>query len=193
LRPEETRAASVFASLDAGVASLRATAFANLYADPIRLRAHGASPFLRHENGADYDAVGVEARATVATRLFEGAASATLQRTRIGEGLYAGNSPAYESPLEGYAEAFVRPYRGVRVGPVARYSGPYYPGDPNVYGTRRPGEWEWDAHASVERAVGSAMMRVAVDARNLTDRKTRDFAFSPRSGRSGSLTLSVEI
>jgi hypothetical protein len=189
LEPEETRGASLSGQVFGRWGGVGATGFWNRYSDPIRLRAHTASPFMRHENGADYEAFGVEARASWTSRVAEAGASATLQEMEILEGLYAGNRPAYESPLEGHAEVFLKPARGARLGPTLRYRGPVYPGDANVAGTRRDPEWEWDLHASLER--GRA--RAAFDARNLTDRRYRDFIYSPRSGRSYSLSFSVTL
>jgi hypothetical protein len=54
---------------------------------------------------------------------------------------------------------------------------------------RRGAEWELGAHAGYTRGPA----RVALDARNLLDTRTRDFAYSPRSGRALSLTLSLSF
>ena len=69
------------------------------------------------------------------------------------------------------------------------YRGPYYPGDANIPVSRRDAEWELGAHAGYARGA----MRVALDARNLLDARYRDFAYSPRSGRGWSLTLSLAL
>ena len=191
LRAEETRSVSLLhaVSLHGGgawSAGLETALYANLYDDPVRLAARGTSPFLRHENGADYRALGAEWSARVAMARVEGAFSLSAQDAAIREGLYEGNRPAYLSEVEAHAEIFVKPVDGARLGPLFDFRGPYYPGDANVPVSHRAAEWELGAHAGYARGPA----RLALDARNLFDRRYRDFARSPRSGRAWSLTFS---
>jgi hypothetical protein len=169
--------------------SLLSTVFRNDYLDPIRLKAHGASSFLRYENDADYRALGGELAASFDVRAAEGSLSLTLQELSITEGPYAGNRPAYQSPLEAHAECFMKPLRGLRLGPLVDFRSAYYNGNTNLAASRRPDEWEFGAHAGLQR--GHA--RFSADARNLSDRRYRDFAYSPRSGRSYSFTVSIVL
>lgn len=197
LRAEETRALSLLHDVSFGnaerrsawVAGLKTSLYANLYDDPIRLAQRGASPFLRHENGADYRALGAEASARAATGLFEALLSLSLQDAEITHGFDKGKRPAYLSEVEAHAEAFLKPSPGARIGPLLDFRGPYYPGDANLPVSRREAEWELGAHASLARGPA----RLALDARNLLDRRYEDFAHSPRSGRSWSLTLSLVL
>lgn len=189
LKPEETRGASLLYRFSHPQVNVDATGFWNRYADPIRLRAHSASPFMRYENRYAYEAYGFELSGSWTTRYAEGAASMTLQETEILAGPYAGNRPAYESRREEYLEIFAKPLAGARLGPSLRYRGPVYPGDANIPGTRQGSQWEYDFHASLEHGAA----RLALDARNLTDRRYRDFIYSPRSGRSYSLSLSINL
>src|SRR5690606_34251186 len=122
LRPEETRGLSLVHEAAASLGGAapwtfgaQSAAFWNDYRDPIRLKAHGASAFLRHENDADYRVLGMETLITLDGRAAEASASVTWQEATIAEGLYKGNRPAYESPLESHAEAFVKPLPGVRL------------------------------------------------------------------------------
>ena len=91
--------------------------------------------------------------------------------------------------MQAHAELFWLPLDGLRAGPVLDYRGAYFPGDANIAVARRDAEWEWGAHASWVRGPA----RAALDLRNLTDRTTRDFAYSPRSGRSWAFTLSLNL
>lgn len=198
LRAEEARSLSVMhaferraAGGDAAAWSLRATTalYANFYEDPIRLAQRGASPFLRHENGADYRARGAEWTGFAALPLLEASLSLSMQDAEISEGPYAGNRPAHLSEAEAHAEAFLKPVAGARLGPLLDFRSPYYPGDANVPVSRRAAEWEVGAHAGYARGPA----RLALDARNLLDRRYADFARSPRSGRAWSLTLSFAL
>jgi outer membrane cobalamin receptor len=196
LRPEETRGVSL---VHEAAASLRgaapwtigaqSTAFWNDYRDPIRLKAHGASAFMRHENDADYRALGTETLITLNSPLAEASASVTWQDASIAEGLYKGNRPAHESAVESHAEAFVKPFPGIRLGMLADFRGPYHPGAANIPDARRDAEWELAAHAGLARGPA----RLALDVRNLFDQRYRDFVYSPRSGRSWSLTVSANL
>ena len=76
-----------------------------------------------------------------------------------------------------------------RVGFLADFRSAYYPGDANIPDSRRDGEWELGAHTDLTHGP----VRLAADARNLTDRQYRDFAYSPRSGRSYSLSFSFTL
>lgn len=197
LRAEDTRSVSALHALSFGAAEglrawsarLQTTVYANHHEDPIRLTARGTSPFLRHENGDGYRAVGVEWSVHAATRLVEAGAALTAQDAVIREGAYAGMRPAYVSDAEAHAEAFLTPVEGLRLGTLVDFRSPYYPGDANVPVSRRGAEWEWGAHAGYARGP----VRLALDARNLLDRRHQDFAYSPRSGRAWSLTLSLML
>jgi hypothetical protein len=206
LRPEEARSVSLSHTLTGPLAtgaqpslqsSLQSTLFWNSYRDPIRLKAHGASSFLRYENDADYRSVGFEALASLTARYTEASLSMTLQEASITEGLYKDNQPAYESPLESHAEFFVKPplplwrdaHPTARLGVLADFRSPYYPGDANIPGSRRVAEWEFGAHADAQAGT----VRLALDARNLTGRQYRDFAYSPQSGRSYALSFSLAL
>jgi outer membrane receptor protein involved in Fe transport len=189
LQAEKTRSVSLVHSVKRRGWNLQSTAFWNLYEQPIRLAPYGATQFLRYENGADYRAIGLEASGKADHRFAEAALSLTLQELSIREGLAEGNWPAYQSPVEAHAEFFLKPFRNAKAGAVLDFRGAYYPGDANIADSRRPQEWEWGAHA--EAAGGGA--RLALDARNLLDRQYRDFAYSPRSGRSYSVTLSLNL
>lgn len=170
-------------------ARAQTTVYMNRYADPIRLAARGTSPFLRYENAEDYQALGAEWSVNAAVPFFEGAFSVSAQDAAIREGIYEGNRPAWLSEVEAHAEAFIVPLEGVRVGSLADFRGPYYPGDANIPVSRRGAEWELGAHAGFARGPA----RLAFDARNLLDRRYRDFAYSPRSGRAWSLTFSFVL
>jgi hypothetical protein len=189
LRPEETRALSAFYAVKTASARAQATVFHNAYRDPIRLKSHGASSFLRYENDRDYRALGAELSAALDARAAEASLSLTLQDVSIDEGIYAGNRPAYQSPVEARAELFAKPLPGVRLGPLVDFRSAYYPVESNIPVSRRDDEWEFGAHAGVVKGPA----RLAADARNLTDRRYRDFIYSPRSGRSYSLTLSITL
>lgn len=170
-------------------ARLQTTVFWNLYHNPIRLGGYGSSSFLRYVNAADYSARGVECAGHAEGRRVEGTLSLTLQKASIDEGVYAGNRPAYQSDAEAHAEVFWKPLAGARLGPLLDYRSAYDPADANIPDARRPAEWEWGAHASLEHRG----WRASLDARNLTDRQYRDFAYSPRSGRNLSFTLSLTL
>ncbi len=194
LRPEEARALSLlhelsFEGRDGTSAGLRTTLYANRYENPIRLGQRGTSPFLRYENGASYRALGAEWTASASSRLLEASLSVSAQDAAILEGYYEGNRPAWLSEAEAHAEAHLKPAAGFRLGALLDLRGPYYPGDANVPVTRRDAEWELGAHAAYARGPA----RLAFDARNLFDRRYRDFARSPRSGRAFSLTLSLVL
>jgi hypothetical protein len=185
-----TFSASAFEAFDW---RLQTTVFWNLYHNPIRLGGYGSSAFLRYANAADYSARGIEWRGSGAGRHAEGALSVTLQDASIDEGEYEGNRPAHQSAAEAHAELFWKPlpqfFSGARLGPLFDYRSAYDPADANIPDARRSAEWEWGAHASAQR--GRA--RASFDARNLTNRQYRDFAYSPRSGRSFSFTLSFSL
>jgi hypothetical protein len=193
LRAEETRGASVFHSVKGSGWSLQSTAFLNLYRNPIRLGAYGSSPFLRHANAADHHAMGLEALAHAGGRHADGSLSLTAQEAAIDEGPYAGNRPAYQSAVDAHAEFFWKPAfwraAGARLGALVDYRGSYHPADANIPDARRPAEWEWGAHAG----AGRGPLRASLEARNLTDRRYRDFAYSPRSGRSYAFNLSLNL
>ena len=166
--------------------------FWHRYENPIRLEPYGSSSFLRYANGPAYRAAGVEEDFRIERRDFESRTSFTLQGIRILEGPAAGNRPAYQSPFEGHAEAFWKPrtsFANIVLGPLIDVLGPYYPGDLNFPDARRSTEWELGAHLSARRPHAE----LAVDARNLHDRNYRDFAYSVRSGRNYSLTLSINL
>lgn len=200
LRPEEARSLSLSHSWSGkrpGVRpALQSTVFWNEYRDPIRLKAHGLSSFMRYENEGDYRSAGLEVLAFASARLTEGSLSLTLQEAAILDGFHAGHQPAYLSPLETHAEFFVKPLNapraGARLGLLMDFRAAYFPGDANVPGSRRPAEWELGAHAGA-RFGQDGPVRLALEARNLTDRHYRDFAYSPRSGRSYSLSLSFNL
>ncbi len=202
LKPEEARSLTLSHTLsglfaESGVRpSLQSTVFSNTYRDPIRLKAHGASAFMRYENDANYRAVGFESLASLDSRFVETSVSWTSQEVSVSEGLYKGNQPAYQSPVEWHAEFFVKPVTdpvaSVRLGMLADYRSAYYPGDANIPDSRRDAEWEFGAHADAQFGTGSPI-RLAVDARNLTDHHYRDFAYSPRSGRSYALSFSFTL
>ncbi len=170
-------------------ARVQTTVYANRYDDPIRLAARGTSPFLRHENADGYRTLGVEWSGHAATRLVEAAVALTAQDAAIREGAYEGKRPAYVSEVEAHAEAFLKPVAGARLGTLLDFRSPYHPGDANVPVSRRGAEWEWGAHAGYARGP----VRLALDARNLLDRRHQDFAYSPRSGRAWSLTVSLVL
>jgi hypothetical protein len=200
LRPEQARALSFSHALTgassraAAKASVQSTVFWNDYRDPIRLKAHGASSFMRYENDADYRSLGFEAQASAGLRLAEASLSLTWQDLSVTEGFYKGNRPAYQSPVEIHAEFFIKPpaKSPARAGMLADFRSAYYPGDANVPDSRRAAEWELGAHADAQLGTGGPL-RLAFDARNLTGRHYRDFAYSPRSGRSYSLSLSFTL
>jgi len=215
LRPEEARSVSLFhavtwvpaaaaptvsaASPDgqpsrggtasASMLSLESSLYLNHYHDPIRLAQRGASPFLRYENAAAYRVLGAEWSAHAVTAFVDGTLAVTLQDASMREGAHRGKRPAHLSEAEAHAEVFAKPGAGVRLGTSLDFRGPYYPGDANVPVSRRGAEWEWGAHAGYARGP----VRLALDARNLLDRRYRDFAYSPRSGRAWSLTLSFML
>ncbi|HLU70001.1 MAG TPA: TonB-dependent receptor plug domain-containing protein [Fibrobacteria bacterium] len=202
LRAEATRSISAVHALAFGAgagegaadtrawsARLQTAVYANRYDDPIRLTARGTSPFLRHENAEGYRAVGVEWSAHAFTRRLDAAVSLTAQDAVILAGAYEGKRPAYVSEADAHAEAFLKPASGVRLGTMLDFRSPYYPGDANVPVSRRGAEWEWGAHAGYVYGP----VRIALDARNLLDRRYHDFAYSPRSGRAWALTLSVAL
>jgi|GEM_PF-7014660 len=163
--------------------------FLNTYHDPIRLAQRGASSFLRYENGAAYRARGAEVSAYGSLPLAEASASLTLQSAEITEGFDKGNTPAHFNGTQAHAESFLKPVSGARAGVLVDYRGPYYPGDANIPVSHRDAEWELGAHAGYARGPA----RLALDARNLLDTRTRDFAYSPRSGRAFALTLSLSF
>lgn len=210
LKPEEARAVSFLHALRFGSAEvggesrgdhaarassmpwsarLETSLFLNAYGAPIRLAQRGASPFLRYENGAAYRARGVEASAFGSLPLAEASLSLTLQDAEISEGFDKGNTPAHVHQAQAHGEAFLKPLPRARAGVLVDYRGPYYPGDSNIPVSRRDAQWEIGAHAGY--AHGPA--RVALDARNLLDTRYADFAYSPRSGRAFSLTLSFAL
>lgn len=197
LRPEETRSVSLVHSVTSKDATLpvwrvQSSLFWNDYNDPIRLKAHGASAFMRYENDADYRSIGFETLASLTARLSEASLSVTLQEAAITKGLYQGNQPAHQSPLESHAELFVKPPSetiSLRAGILADFRAAYHPGGANIPDARRDAEWEFGAHAGVERGP----VRIALDARNLTDRHYRDFAYSPRSGRNYSAAVFINL
>jgi outer membrane receptor protein involved in Fe transport len=172
------------------------TLFRNEYRDPIRLKAHGASSFLRYENDADYRAAGFETMSALSASLAEASVSLTWQDISITEGFYEGNRPAHQSPVEFHAELFLKPVSAprarARLGMLADFRSAYYPGEANVPDSRRAAEWEFGAHADAQLGTDGPL-RLAFDARNLTDRNYRDYAYSPRSGRSYSLSLSFNL
>jgi hypothetical protein len=170
-------------------AGLETSVYANTYDDPIRLGQRGASPFLRYENAAAYEVQGVEWTARVLAPYSESLLSFSLQDATINEGQYEGNRPAHLSETEAHAEFFLKPLKGSRIGALADYRGAYFPGDANVPVSRRDAEWELGAHAGYARGPA----RFALDARNLFDKRYRDFAHSPRSGRSWSFTMSFAL
>jgi len=193
LDPEKTWAASLMNEWKLSGLQLQTTAFWQRYENPIRLGAEGGSAFLQYENGSDYRAVGVEEDSRLETRDVESRVSLTVQSIQILEGLGAGFWPAYQSPVEGHAEAFWKPrvpLAAVTLGPVVDFLGPYYNEDVNaVPGTHVDPEWEWGAHFSAKRSC----MNLAFDARNIFNRTYSDFAYSVRSGRSFSLSVSVDL
>jgi outer membrane receptor protein involved in Fe transport len=193
LRAEEARSASLLHRAagkgEGWSASVQTTLYANVYDSPIRLAGRGASPFLHYENGADYRALGGEGSAFASLPFAEALLSLSVQDAEILEGLYAGNRPAYLSETELHAELFAKPAAGARIGALLDARGPYYPGDADIPDSRRPAEWELGAHAGYARGH----VRVAIDVRNLFDRRYRDFAYGPRSGRNGSATLSFSF
>ncbi len=169
------------------------TAFWHRYEDPIRLAEEGRSSFLQYGNGDAYRAIGFEEDGRVQERDFESRVSLTVQSIEIQQGIDGGFWPAYQSPFEGHAEAFWNPRTSVAtvmLGPMLDVLGPYYTGDVNsVPGTHQSSEWEWGAHLGAQRR----RVNVSFDARNLLNRNYRDFAYSVRSGRSYSLSLSINI
>ncbi len=189
LRPEETSGVSILHGLGHGAWSARWEAYWNLHTDPIRLGARGASPFLLYENRADYQVRGLELSGGWDSRRFEAAASAALSRAEITEGLHAGNRPAHHSPVEAHAGFFAKPFEGARLGPTLGFRSPWYPGEANLPVSRRDAEVEWGAHGALHRGP----IRLSLDVRNLTDRQYRDFVYSPRSGRTWSLGLSLNL
>ncbi len=193
LQAEENRSASLSYRIASAngprTASLQTTVYANTYNSPIRLAARGASPFLRYENGADYRAFGAEWSAYASTGLFEGMLSLSAQDAEILEGLDAGNRPAHLSEVEAHAETYLKPVTGSRLGPVLDFRGPYYPGEANIPDSRRAAEWDLGAHVDYEHG----RVRFALDGRNILDHRTRDFAYSPRSGRSWSALISLSL
>jgi hypothetical protein len=198
LRPEETRALSLVHSVGLSSAlNVQSTLYANTYRDPVRLKAHGASAFMRYENDADYRSVGFESRMALDAARAEGSVSVNLQEASILEGPYKGRQPVYQSPLESHAECFFKSTAGAatraRAGVLADFRSAYFPGDANVPDSRRPAEWEFGAHGDAQFGAGSNVVRLAVEARNLTNRHYRDFLYSPRSGRSYALFASFSL
>jgi hypothetical protein len=201
LRAETTAGVSIDHALQSSPAfsaavfdgRLQTTVFWNAYRNPIRLGAFGASAFLRNANAADYSARGIEWAGHASGRHAEGSLSLTVQDAVIDEGMYAGNRPAHQSGAEAHAELFWKPLprflSGARLGSLLDYRGPYDPSDANIPDAHRPAEWEYGAHASAQYRSA----RAAFDARNLTDRQYRDFAYSPRSGRNYAFTLSLTL
>jgi hypothetical protein len=131
----------------------------------------------------------VEWTGFAALPLLETLFSLSMQDAEIAEGPYAGNRPAHLSTATAHAEAFITPATGARLGPLLDFRSPYYPGDANVPVSHRGAEWELGAHAGYARGPA----RLALDARNLLDRRYTDFAHSPRSGRAWSITLSLAL
>lgn len=189
LRPEETLGIGFLHALNHGAWRGRWEVYWNGHADPIRLGAHGASPFLRYENRADHRVSGLEVSGGWTARRLEIAAALAVARAAITEGLHAGNRPAHHSPAEARAEIFLKPIDGARLGPMLDFRSPWYPGDANIPASRRDAEWEWGAHAGFQRGPAS----LALDIRNLANRQYRDFVYSPRSGRTWSLRLSLNL
>ncbi len=168
------------------------TGFWHRYEDPIRLQTEGSSSFLRYGNGATYRAMGAEGAMRFDLTHLETRVTVTAQSLRILEGLYAGNWPAFQSPIAGHAELFWKmksSFASFTTGPILDVQGPYYTGDLNLPDARRSSEIDLGFHLDAKRGRAG----LGVDARNLTDHHYQDFAYSVRSGRSYSLTFSINL
>ncbi len=192
LDPQKTRTLSLSHDFRKNVFQFQTTAYWHRYEDPIHLQAYGASPFLQYGNGPAYRAVGVEAENRIGFSHFESRTSLTLQSLRILGGPAAGYWPAYQSPVEGHVEMFWKSkFHAVAIttGPMLDFQGPYYSGDINLADTRRSSQEDWGFHLDARQGRSS----LGFDARNLLNNQYRDFAYSIRSGRNYSITLSINL
>ena len=188
LGEQTTYGASLEAVFLAGPLRAVTGPFYQLTRAPIRLAPRGATNFLHFINGADYRSMGWEVRLDAQGRRWRAgnALTAGLPENLPG-GRAAGLRPAYASHLENLADLSFSFLPALWLDLGWEFRTPYYPNDLNLAGTHRPSESLLGAGLHYRKR----RLEAAVRGDNLGNEYYRDFAYSPKSGRRFSFSLSM--
>jgi hypothetical protein len=191
LKPEKSGTLEIGSKFDRGTIHASVSAWDAVYDDPIEEVEAGSSPLFQHENGAGYEAAGLDGRVRGKVWRFSGFAGGTLQKARIDDPNPSlnGNEPSRTPQWKGSIAATTDLGWGGVLGYTLDAQGPTWATELNTPADYRPGRILHGIWLRWHRGP----VAILLAARNLTDVHTEDIEDLPLSGRQYQARLDIDF